>query len=503
MTITSPSLSRTKWPGRPAEIGNNHQAAFGDLVLSITYVAPETLIPSDDRSRVHPDEQIDQIAQSITAFGFLRAILVADGGKIVAGHAIWEAAKRLGLAKVPVVDVSHLDGVHRQAFAIADNKLPENAAWDFAALAVQFDAISKADVSFAPEITGFSSIDIDLICDRAMAKDGAETEEALPSPPPVAVVKVGDVWLLGEHKLFVGDATDPGSYETLMGSERARMAITDPPYNVRIEDVVSNGRTKHEEFLMASGEMTPEEFTAFLRAFMTLCSTYTQAGGLNYIFMDWRHMPEILAAGSEAYSDLLNLVVWAKTNAGMGSFYRSQHELVFVFKSGKAKHLNNVQLGRFGRNRTNVWAYPGMTTNSRGRSQLLDKHPTVKPVAMIADAIRDASKRGEIVLDPFCGSGSTLIAAERTGRICRAIELNPKFADVTIERWQASTGGEALMERSGNTFNALKAKALEKDVSFVGTTPSPTQIVSDGGEGTPPIRIRKRPGPALDFEWQQ
>ncbi|KAF0136897.1 MAG: putative methyltransferase [Xanthobacteraceae bacterium] len=304
---------------------------------------------------------------------------------------------------------------------------------------------------------------------------------------------------MGSHKLFVGSALDATSYVTLMGDQKARMVFTDPPYNVEINGIVGNGSAKHEEFLMASGEMNREEFTAFLHSFMQLSATYTIAGGLNYICMDWRHMQEVLSAGTKAYSDLLNLVVWAKTNGGMGSFYRSQHELIFVFKAGAGKHLNNIQLGRFGRNRTNVWSYPGMTSNSQERAKMLGKHPTVKPVVMIADAIRDTTRRGEIVLDPFAGSGSTLIAAEKTGRICRAIELDPKFADVIVTRWQAYTGKDAVHEATAATFNELKAKGdrLEPEARRTGSPEHPNNANSAEDEATkaspPQIRERRRP----------
>ena len=441
------------------------------------------------------------VAESIQSFGFLRQILIGQDGEIIAGHAIYEAALRLGRTEVPISDVSHLDAASQRAFALADNKIAENAAWDADAFAREFTFLTSVDVPFAPEITGFSSIEIDFALTDGASDEDVDLGASLPDTATEPVAKLGDVWVLGSHKLFVGSALDASSYAALMGDEKARMVFTDPPYNVEINGIVGNGNTKHQEFLMASGEMSREEFTAFLLSFMQLSAAYTIGGGLNYVCMDWRHLQEMLAAGTSAYTELMNLIVWAKTNGGMGSFYRSQHELIFVFKAGTGKHLNNIQLGRFGRNRTNVWSYPGMTSNSRERAEMLAQHPTVKPVMMVADAIRDVSRRGEIILDPFAGSGTTLIAAEKTGRICRAIELDPKFAEVIMTRWQDLTGQEAVHVASGATFNELTAEVRPHDTGPRHTRlPAPSMNVnSAGGDAAdasrPQIRERRRPVP--------
>lgn len=478
---------------------SNSKGHFDDFRLTVAFVETATLQPSPHRARIHSDEQIAQVAESIQSFGFLRQILIGKDGEIVAGHAIYEAARRLGRTEVPISDVSHLDEASQRAFALADNKIPENAAWDAAAVAREFKFLTSVDVPFAPEITGFSSIEIDFALTDADSGQDADIDAPLPDPATEPVAKLGDIWVLGSHKLFVGSALEAGSYVTLMGDEKARMVFTDPPYNVEINGIVGNGSAKHGEFLMASGEMSREEFTGFLLSFMQLSAAYTIGGGLNYVCMDWRHMQEVLSAGAKAYSELLNLVVWAKTNGGMGSFYRSQHELIFVFKAGTGKHLNNIQLGRFGRNRTNVWSYPGMTSNSRERSEMLEQHPTVKPVVMVADAIRDTSRRGEIILDPFGGSGTTIMAAEKTGRICRAIELDPKFADVIVTRWQAHTGQDAVCEASGATFNELKARRRLREVEPCHPRPHEHPInANSAGEGAtiasrPQIRERRRP----------
>jgi DNA modification methylase len=277
-----------------------------------------------------------------------------------------------------------------------------------------------------------------------------------------SVAKPGDLWLLGEHRILCGDSLDPRSYERLLGGERAAMVFTDPPYNVPIEGHVSGlGAVKHREFSMASGEMSEAQFTDFLTRLCKLAAQHSDDGSLHYVFMDWRHLAELLAAGKAAYSELKNLCVWAKTNAGMGSLYRSQHELVAVFKNGKSSHHNNVQLGRFGRHRSNLWTYPGMTSIARATDEgaLLEMHPTVKPVRLVADAILDASARRDIVLDPFLGSGTTLIAAERVGRRARGIELDPAYVDVAIRRWQRDTGNTAVHADRQKTFDELVAEA--------------------------------------------
>ncbi len=258
------------------------------------------------------------------------------------------------------------------------------------------------------------------------------------------------MWILGKHRLIVGDARDPAVFEKLMAGELAQMAISDPPYNVPIEGHVCGlGTVKHAEFAMASGEMSEAEFESFLAVTLGNLARFSGDGSIHYVFMDRRHMSEILAAGRSAYTELKNLVVWNKDNGGMGTFYRSKHELVFVFKNGTGKHVNNFGLGENGRYRTNVWDYAGVSSLGPDRDAQLAMHPTVKPVAMIADAIRDCSKRNGLVLDAFSGSGTVIIAAEETGRRARAIEIDPHYADVSVRRWEAMTGMPAVLEEGG------------------------------------------------------
>ncbi len=269
------------------------------------------------------------------------------------------------------------------------------------------------------------------------------------------VSKPGDLWQLGNHRLLCGDTRNRGHVDRLMGGERADASFTDPPYNVRVKDIVGRGRVKHGEFAMASGEMSRSDFIAFLEETLGLAAGVSRDGAVHYVCMDWRHIGELIEAGREVYSEMLNLVVWAKSNAGQGSFYRSQHEFIGVFRVGDAQHLNNVELGRHGRSRSNVWSYAGVNTFRAGRMDELAAHPTVKPVGMVADALKDSTRRGDIVLDPFSGAGTTILAAERVGRRAYALELEPKYVDVTIRRWQAFTRRDAVHAETGQTFDEV------------------------------------------------
>jgi DNA modification methylase len=304
-------------------------------------------------------------------------------------------------------------------------------------------------------VTGFEIAEIDLLIEGVDARTEPEDELAEPPAGP-PVCRLGDLWQLGRHRILCGSALDQAAYQVLMGDDRAAAVLTDPPYNVPIEGHVSGlGAIHHREFAMASGEMDEAEFTAFLARAFGLLADFSRDGSLHYICMDWRHSRELLAATQAVYSEWKNLCVWAKDNAGMGSLYRSQHELVFVFKKGRAKHCNNVQLGKHGRSRSNLWSYPGIRSLSRASEEgnLLALHPTVKPIRLFADAVLDCTAREEIVLDPFLGSGTTLLAAERTDRACRGLELDPLYVDTAIRRWQAYTGDDALLVGTGRGFN--------------------------------------------------
>lgn len=415
------------------------------------------LKPYARNARTHSKKQIKQIAASIEQFGFTNPVLVSDCGDIIAGHGRVEAAKLLGMSSVPTIALSHLSDAERRAYILADNKLALNAGWDRDILAIELQGL--IDLEFDLELTGFSIAEIDFALDDAKAADPVANEADEDLVPPISDVPItrrGDVWMLGRHRLICGDARSEDDLAALMAGERADMVFTDPPYNVAIDGHVCGlGAVHHREFAMASGEMSEEQFTGFLRQSLGTMASHMRDGAIAFVCMDWRHMGEMLAAGNAVFTELKNLVVWNKTNGGMGAFYRSKHELIFVYKLGTAAHTNSFGLGETGRYRTNVWDYAGISSIGKDRAEELAMHPTVKPVAMVADAIRDCSRRSEIILDPFGGSGTTLIAAERTGRVARLVEYDPLYCDTIVRRWQQLTGKSARLEASGVAFEEM------------------------------------------------
>jgi len=425
--------------------------------LQIVMTPVDKLRPTNRNPRTHSNRQIQQIADSIRQFGWTAPIVVDESGKIIAGHGRFAASLDLRLRRVPTIVVSGLSEAAKRALAIADNKIAANAGWDRSVLAAELGELATLlpEISLDISITGFDAAEID-----ALAADFADPEREPAEEIPAAgegkpVTQVGDLWKLGEHRLLCGDACDDGALRTLMGNDQASMVFADPPYNVRIAATVGRGRTKHREFAAASGEMSRAQFAAFLGRWMKLATAHSTNGSVHFVCIDWRHLGEMLAAGGEAYHELKNIVVWVKTNAGQGSFYRSQHEFILVFKNGDAPHRNNVELGKHGRNRSNVWTYAGVNSFRAGRMDELSVHPTVKPVALVADAIRDCSQRGEIVLDPFMGSGTTILAAERVGRRAYGLEIDPLYVDVAVRRWQSFTGRDAILEATGQTFDEV------------------------------------------------
>lgn len=430
--------------------------------LNIEILPLTSLAPYANNARTHSKKQIRQIADSIKEFGWTNPVLIDVDGGVIAGHGRLEAAKLLGIDQVPTIRLEDLTEGQKRAYVIADNKLAEQAGWDIELLATEFEGLIEIDIDL--ELTGFEAPEIDLIL--AANDDTIPPDEVDEIPAPdlsaPAVSRLGDLWLLGDHRLYCGDATDPFSYESLLGDEKAQLVFTDPPYNVPVSGHVSGlGKAKHREFAMASGEMTDDGFTAFLKSVADNMVTHSVDGSIHFICMDWRHAANLLSAGHASYTEFKNLCVWNKSNAGMGSLYRSRHELVFVFKNGNASHINNVELGKHGRYRTNVWNYAGANTFSKTRDEDLALHPTVKPVALVADALLDCSKRNGLVLDPFSGSGTTIMAADRTGRRAAVIELDPLYVDVAIRRYEKHTGKVVHLSATGATFAETAGARLQ------------------------------------------
>jgi DNA modification methylase len=424
----------------------------------IENVQTSSLIPNPRNVRTHTDRQISQIAVSIERFGWLVPIVVGDDNMIAAGHGRWLAAKQLKLAEVPVIRAQFLTDTDRRAFALAENRIADLSGWDDKLLADELNILFEH--GYELEITGFSTADLDFSLPEDIAPEEAEEVE-LHNPDTALVSRVGDLWLVGPHRLLCGDACLAASWEALLTHERAALVFADPPYNVKIDGFVSgNGKNRHREFVMGAGEMSPPEFTAFLRAIFRNCVRFSKTGSIHYHCMDWRHTRELLDAADGVYSEHKQLVVWKKDNGGQGAFYRSQHELVFVFKSGKAKHTNNFGLGETGRYRTNVVEYAGANTFRKGRDADLAAHSTVKPTALVADFILDCSNRGDLVVDPCLGSGTTLIAAHRTGRRGAGIELDPGYADTALRRLSLATGIEPVLAGDGRTFDEVSADRL-------------------------------------------
>ena len=428
--------------------------------LSVIYHSINDLKPNPKNPRTHTNQQIRLLVLSIKEVGFNVPILVDRDNTIIAGHARLLAAQKLGMSEIPTICLDHLTEQQARAFLLADNKLCEIAQWDENLLAEHLSILAEANLDFSLEVTGFTMGEIDLKIEGLAKEAGNDLADTLPViPAGSAITQMGDLWLLDKHRIRCGNALEEADYHILMNGQLAAMVFSDGPFNVRIHGHVGGlGKIQHREFAMASGEMTESEFCAFLTRACSLMTQYSADGSMHFQCMDWRHLRELLEAGRIAYTELKNICIWVKDNGGMGSLYRSQHEMVAVFKHGKAPHRNNIELGKYGRYRTNVWNYAGANSFARKTDEgnLLAMHPTVKPVAMVADAILDCSARGDIILDPFLGSGTTLIAAERTGRICHGMELDPLYVDAAIRRWQAQTGGQAFL-MNGRSFAEMEA----------------------------------------------
>lgn len=429
---------------------------LADLNLQIEYLSVDALKANPLNPRTHPERQIKALARAIQQFGFIAPAVIDRDNMIICGHGRAAAARIAGITAIPVVRLEHLTPAEQRALTIADNKLCDMSSFDEPLLIENFRLLQVESPALNLETTGFAMAEIDLLLDQPKAADKPDPDDIIDEPddaPPVN--RVGDIWQLGPHRLACGSALEPAVWDRLMAGEQAVMSISDVPYNVKIAGHVSGlGKIKHRNFVQASGELDRDEFAAFLqRAFAELARN-SVAGSLHYTFIDWRSLGEMQAAGDAAFTELKNVIVWDKGDGGgMGSLYRSAHELIFLWKSGRAKHINNVELGRWGRNRTNIWRYPGIRGfRYSDEGDLLAWHSTPKPVRMIADAILDVTKRGDLVLDAFLGSGTAIIAAERVGRRCYGCELDPKYADTIIARYQRHSGELAIHIPSGKSF---------------------------------------------------
>jgi DNA modification methylase len=444
-------------PGLNPEYAGALDASAGEQRLTIVYRPIDQLKPNPANPRRHSRAQLRRLAQIIQKFGFKVPALIDRAGLIIAGNGRWEAARQAGLTEIPTILVQDLSDAEIKAFIIADNRIAELGSWDDKILAQQFLELSEINPDLSLELTGFDIGEIDVRIESLAPSAPERPDPADAVPPgsgPTVTTRTGDAWQLEQHKVLCADARDGSSYARLLGTLRAAAVFTDPPYDVPIIGHASGlGRAHHRELAMASGEMSETQFAEFLATTLGHIARHSAANALVFLCMDWRHVWEALGAARNTGCALINICVWVKHNPGMGSLYRSQHEFVLVLKPGPSRR----QLRHYGRNRSDVWHYLGANKfgRSEGEGTLLALHPTIKPVAMIADAIADCTKRDDFVLDPFLGSGSTLIAAERTGRRCYGIEIDPLYVDTAIRRWQAWTGGAVRHAATGVSFDEI------------------------------------------------
>ena len=414
------------------------------------------LRPDPRNARTHSKKQIDQIAVSVTAHGFTNPILINPAGGIIAGHGRLRAARKLGLTSVPTITVSGLSEAEEARLRLADNKIALNAGWDMDLLKVSLAEIEASGLEVT--VAGFSIPEVDFL--REMKIEGTAPYDPVPRNP---VTRLGDVWICGTSRVCCGDVLSSVSLDALMADERASVIMSDPPYNTsNAHHNGGSGKIRHAEFAYAHGEMSKREFTEFLTNTEGAMAARCKPGALAYIFMDHHHAGEQIAAGDIVFNRRVNIAIWVKSNAGMGSFYRSQHEMVFIYVTGEDTHRNNIELGKHGRHRSNIWNYASVNAFG-GRQADLELHPTVKPTKLIADAILDSTAPGDIVLDGFLGSGTTLLAAVQTKRRAFGMEIDPAYVDVALNRWMDLTGDTPALEATGEAFAEVAARrAAEK-----------------------------------------
>jgi DNA modification methylase len=428
----------------------------------VEWVPLAKLKANPKNARTHSHKQIKKIRRSLRTFGPLNPILIDENNIILAGHGRAEAARQEGLSHLPVLRFGHLSDAQKRAYLIADNKIAQEAGWDREMLALELgeliELLPPKGIDIA--LTGFEVGEIDML--MADFTDAPQEQDVLPPLPEHPTTRPSDLWQLGKHRLLCGDARLLCNFERLMAGVSAAAVFCDPPYNLAVKTIGGRGSIHHPEFAFASGEMSRVDFRQFLHQTLGNGVQVSRPGAVHYACIDWRHVGDLIAVGHELYESMLNLVVWNKTNAGQGSFYRSQHELIGVFAVADGTHRNNIELGRFGRNRSNVWTYPGINSFGQGRMEALHSHPTVKPTALVADALLDCTARGDAVLDQFAGSGTLFLAAEKVGRKAYGIEFEPRYVDVAIMRWQDATKRDAVLVDDGRTFAEVSALRIEQ-----------------------------------------
>ncbi len=436
-------------------------AARNDLLpdLQVRSVDIALLEMPAHETRKVTDERVETFVQLIARYGFVQPILV-KGVKLIDGVARLAAARKLRLGQVPAIDVQHLSDAEVRTLRLALNRSQDGAEWDIDELKLEFLELIELEVDLSD--TGFTLAEQDIILlDDGDGDERVSEEPEEPTGDPVS--QLGDIWLLGGHRVICGNALEEAVHNALLDGDKAAAVVTDPPYNVAIKGNVSGlGKKVHEEFVMASGELDDTGWQTFLDTLMVRLCASTASGAVLYVLMDWRSTHRVQSAGLAAGLNLINKVIWFKESGGMGSLYRSSYEEIPVFCNGKTPRVNNVALGKYGRDRMNTWVMPGANRRGSSANEMLHLHATPKPVELCVDAILDVTNSGDLVLDAFLGSGTTLIAAEKTGRVCRGIELDPKFVDVSIVRWQEFSGDEAVLEATGESFSQVRERRSQE-----------------------------------------
>jgi len=434
----------------------------------------EDLEPPKNPVRKQNKKQLGRISKSIEAFGNVVPILISDNNEIIDGESRYLVAKAKGLKTIPCIRVDHLTDQKVSLLRISLNKIGETGEWD--PLALRLELTYQLEFGADLSITGFEAPEIDNVLEIGGVNpdelDPLDDISDIHKPQQNVVNRNGDLWWLGKNRVLCGNARNPDHLSRLVSDRPIALILTDPPFNLKISGHVRTSNGKFPEFAEASGEMTTEEFAGFLTEALGSALVFVAEGGLIYCFMDWRHIDEIREAFRRLSLAQINLAVWVKPNGGMGSLYRSRQELIFIAKRKGEAHRNNVELGKHGRYRTNVWEFGGASGGTKSEEDDFSVHPTVKPVRLLQEAMLDVTVAGEFVLDPFLGSGSTLLAAERVERVCLGLEISPAYVDVTIARWEKMTGREAIHADTGLTFKEVQE---QRDIESgdIGGPPEP------------------------------